>query len=457
MTPHTDAPEGPSLRRLADAAEARLGEHGLALRDLGVLGPEDPAASHFAAAVERGFYETVPTGAALRQQLEAHAADGRRRLGVYAPGDDPAARRPAATFEDFVQPLTTWPGRTVDAWLITDVTVSPDARRRGVLRAMMLRSLADARDAGLCAAALTATEAAIYGRFGFGAATRWHAVRIDVSGAPAFTGAPAGGRVTVEEPREIPGLVDELYGRVLPATPGSVQRTSFSVPRWEDREASRNEGRGSGLYAAVHRDDDGRVQGVALYRFEGWEKEPPTITVTAFLAATADARRGLVHHLARLDLVERIEWGRAPETGWLEALFVDERRVSRHRGSDDLYLRVLNLPAAMAARGWAGDGEVVVAVEDALGAIDGTWRLTVRQGRGAAERLGPAADAVGLGAGLRLDAARFSALWLGGHSRGAGAAVLAEAGVVAELRAGAAEAFDALVRPGRPLHTLVGF
>ncbi|RUQ39103.1 GNAT family N-acetyltransferase, partial [Micrococcus sp. HSID17227] len=89
MTPHTDAPEGPSLRRLADAAEDRLGEHGLALRDLGVLGPEDPAASHFAAAVERGFYETVPTGAALRQQLEAHAADGRRRLGVYAPGDDP--------------------------------------------------------------------------------------------------------------------------------------------------------------------------------------------------------------------------------------------------------------------------------------------------------------------------------------------------------------------------------
>ena len=244
---------------------------------------------------------------------------------------------------------------------------------------------------------------------------------------------------------------------MLPATPGSVQRTSFSVPRWEDREASRNEGRGSGLYAAVHRDDDGRVQGVALYRFEGWEKEPPTITVTAFLAATADARRGLVHHLARLDLVERIEWGRAPEPGWLEALFVDERRVSRHRGSDDLYLRVLNLPAAMAARGWAGDGEVVVAVEDALGAIDGTWRLTVRQGRGAAERLGPAADAVRMGAGLRLDAARFSALWLGGHSRGAGAAVLAEAGVVAELRAGAAEAFDGLVRPSRPLHTLVGF
>lgn len=39
-----------------------------------------------------------------------------------------------------MQPLTTWPGRAVDAWLITDVTVSPDARRRGVLRAMMLRS-----------------------------------------------------------------------------------------------------------------------------------------------------------------------------------------------------------------------------------------------------------------------------------------------------------------------------
>ena len=46
MTPRTDAPEGPSLRRLADAAEDRLGEHGLALRDLGVLGPEDLSLIH---------------------------------------------------------------------------------------------------------------------------------------------------------------------------------------------------------------------------------------------------------------------------------------------------------------------------------------------------------------------------------------------------------------------------
>ncbi|WP_414601882.1 GNAT family N-acetyltransferase [Micrococcus sp.] len=100
------------------------------------------------------------------------------------------------TFEDFVQPLTTSPGRTLPAWLISDVTVSPDHRRRGVLRALMLRSLADALAAGVPVAALTASEAGIYGRFGFGAATRWRETALDVAGEPGLTGEEAERSVT---------------------------------------------------------------------------------------------------------------------------------------------------------------------------------------------------------------------------------------------------------------------
>ena len=86
MTPRTDAPEGPSLRRLADAAEARLGEHGLALRDLGVLGPEDPAASHFVAAVERG----LKAGAVVRAAAEVvGGGGGGRDTMAQAGGRDP--------------------------------------------------------------------------------------------------------------------------------------------------------------------------------------------------------------------------------------------------------------------------------------------------------------------------------------------------------------------------------
>ena len=59
--------------------------------------------------------------------------------------------------------------------------------------------------------------------------------------------------------------------------------------------------------------------------------------------------------------------------------------------------------------------------------------------------------------GGQIEHAADTAMALAADTDGSGAAVLAEAGVVAELRAGAAEAFDGLVRPSRPLHTLVGF
>lgn len=455
MTDPASPPQ--TLRAQAETAQERLAGHGLVLRDLGVLAPEDPAAALFLGAVERGFYEPVPTGGHLREVLEGHAADGRRRLGVWERDTDPAATEPVATFEDFVQPLTTWPGRTLDAWLISDVTVSPGHRRRGILRAMMLRSLADAARAGIAVAALTASEAAIYGRFGFGAATRWRRVHLDVRGEPALSGPEAAGVVRPADPRGIGSLVDELYQRVRLRHPGTVQRTASFLPRWEDRSLGRDEGRGSGLFAAVHRDADGTVQGVALYRFAGWETTPPTVTVETFLAATADARRGLVRYLARLDLVERVVWERAPEAGWVEALFADERRVRADRGGDDLYLRVLDVPAAVAGRGYRADGEVVVAVEDRLGPADGVWRLVVAGGQGRARRLGPSSAAGPLGAEVVMGVDRFSALWLGGAGRGATAAVLADAGVVGEPVPGGADRLDALLAPRRPLHCLTGF
>lgn len=443
-----------------------LTRHGLVLRTLAPLerGPDgaDPArAGHPAhvrhtAAVEKGFYEEVPDGAAADQDLGVSADDAKILRGVYLAQDDPAEREPVGTFVDWASRLTTSPGRELPVWMISNVTVSPGHRRRGILRAMMTASLGEAAAAGVPVAALTASESTIYGRFGFGAACTGRTVRVDVRGGLVLAADAAGhreedpGTVLREDPRAMPGVVEELHGRVRRATPGSVHRPSGHVVRWEDRSAAKNDGKGSGLFAAVHRDGDGTVQGVALYRFDGWEKEPTTVSVEAFLAATDAAARQLWRFLAHLDLIDRLHLTRCPDDGRLEQLLADRRRVSTKAVWDDLYLRILDVPACLGGRDYAPEvaGAVVLRVADAAGHAAGTWRLEVARGVGRVEPLGDDARA-----DLELDVAHLSGVWLGGMRVGA----LVGAGVVAERAPGAAARLDALLHPAAPVHLLTGF
>lgn len=446
MRPHTDLQ--PTATPQA-GAEVLAGQ-GLAL----VVAPgraADPAFERHTTAVERGFYEQVPSGEAMAQLLEAGEADGRRMVDVLPLGADPATTRPVATFEDFRSELTVSPGVAVPAWLISGVTVDPGFRRRGLLRTMMTRSLADAVAAGVPVAALTASEAAIYGRFGFGAATRWRRARLDTRGDVRLRGAPSAGRVTREEPREVGALADELYQRVRRLTPGATQRPTMTAIGWEDRSRFKNDGKGSGLYAAVHRDAAGTAQGIALYRPQGWDVEPPTVTMELFLALTPDARHGLLTHLTSLDLIERIVWERAPEAGWPEALLEDERRLRTERDGDDLYLRILDVPAALGARADLGDGEVVVDVTDPLGHAAGAWRIRARDG------VAEVTEAAEGEAELGLDVADLSAVWLGGHGAAGGVAARVATGLVREVVPGAGARLDALLRPSVPVRSLVGF
>ncbi|SJN21076.1 GNAT family N-acetyltransferase [Micrococcus luteus] len=447
-------------------ADDVLARHGLVLRTLaplerGVDGADPARAEHPAhvrhtAAVEKGFYEEVPDGAAADQDLGVSADDAKVLRGVYLAEDDPARREPVGTFVDWASRLTTSPGAELPVWMISNVTVSPGHRRRGILRAMMTASLDEAVAAGVPVAALTASESTIYGRFGFGAACTGRTVRVDVRGDVVLAADAAGrggeetGTVLREDPRALPGVVEELHDRVRRLTPGSVHRPTGHVVRWEDRSAAKNDGKGSGLFAAVHRDADGAVQGVALYRFDGWEKEPTTVSVEAFLAATDAAARQLWRYLTRLDLIDRLHMTRCPDDGGLEQLLADRRRVRTRSVWDDLYLRVLDVEACVAGRGYAPEvaGDVVLRVADAAGHAEGTWRLSVAEGAGRAARLTEDAPA-----DLDLDVAHLSAVWLGGTRTGA----LVHAGVVGERTPGAAARLDALLTPAASVHLLTGF
>ena len=81
------APARPSdaVRAHADRMERRLAEDGLALRDLGVLETDDPAAALFLGAVERGFYALA--GEEILQWFidQANRSDPIERTSAYDP------------------------------------------------------------------------------------------------------------------------------------------------------------------------------------------------------------------------------------------------------------------------------------------------------------------------------------------------------------------------------------
>ncbi len=412
---------------------------------------EDPRAALFVRTVERGFYEPQPQGTALDQLLGYAHADGRTYTGVYEAGADPATDRPVGTFSGFDKRLHTGRRREVDARLVSEVTVSPSHRRRGILRAMMESELGIAAERGVPLAALTASEATIYRRFGFGAATTVRSVEVDVRGDAALAG-PVSGRVELVEPKDLAELGPRLYDQAYRQTPGAVQRmASYGGHETDAIEAGRHGGTG-GLYAAVHYDDGGTPRGYLTYRFAGWDTDPATIRVSLLFATTASSTRALWSFLANLDLIERITWRGAPDDRLLEHLFVDHRRVRTTHQEDHLWLRVLDVPVALRGRAYARDGALTLRVHDRLGHAAGDWRLTVAGGE---------ADVVSLGTGpgerpgtdLELDVADLSGLYLGGVS----AEVLRQAGRIVEHRRGAAAGLAGMLAQDRPVHCMTGF
>jgi predicted acetyltransferase len=425
-------------------------------RTTGQPAAEDPRSARMVAAVERNFYEEVPTGASLDQILGLYGEDGRTYVGIYEAGSDPAAADPVGTYAGFPKALHTGGERELEGFLISDVTVRPTHRRRGILRTMMTAELARAAADGAPFAALNASEATIYRRFGFGVATTRRSVEVDTSGEVVLAG-PVTGSMRMVDPRELKDLGPRLYDRAHRQSPGSVGRTAGYSVRETDAWQSKNDGKGTGLLAAVHHDDDGTPRGYVTYKFAGWKRKVPTITVDLLFATTAESYRALWGFLVNLDLIRTVKWGMVPDDRLLENMVADPRRVKTTDHADHLWLRLLDVPACFRGRPYGRDGALVLEVADALGYAAGTWRLSVEGGTADVAKLdGSGAGAVadpGLAPDLSLDVAELSSVYLGGVS----AEMLRQAGRVTEHRPGAAAELTSLLGQERPVYCMTEF
>jgi GNAT superfamily N-acetyltransferase len=323
-------------------------------------------------------------------------------------------------------------GRAVDVAGLTWVGVHPDHRRRGLLRAMLEHHFQQSRREGVHLSALHASEAEIYGRHGYGIASL--EMEIEVGRGTTFTAphldAEAAALTTRLGTITDDGMVERRRRIDLDMLEGNVGTIVGNVEFYADMSHLHPEEiRTSEPPRMMIAQRDGRDVGYASFkRTHKWTNSRPAGEVEVRqLAGGPAARLALLRRVVDLDLAATVKLlGIAPGDPMLSWV-AGPRGVGSMNPADSLWIRLVDLPEALALRGYEGACDVVVEVSDRSAPWNaGTWRIRVKDGTGEAVRTDDTAEV-----SLSVDA--LGAAYLGG----ANLAEMHRAGVVAEHRPGA--------------------
>ena len=336
------------------------------------------------------------------------------------------------------------PGSSVPCAGLTWVAVRPDHRRRGLLSSMLSTHFDRSLARGEPVSALFAAEAAIYGRFGYGsAAADLHLTLARGAGLRAVPGsAELELRLETADPAAHDDLVRTVHHAAGAGRPGWIERATHEL-RTRHLADPPSERRTAEVLRIVTVRDGAAVRGYALFRrTEHWVDGAPrgAVAVKDLAAVDGAAAHRLWSFLLDLDLMTSVESPSLAVDDALLQLLLDPRGA-RPRVADNLWLRLLDVPAALGARRYAAPVDVVLEITDELvPANAGRWHVRV-DGPAAGDE-NPGAGAAGLpaevsataaAADLTLDVRDLAAAYLGGRSL----AALARAGLVTEHRPGA--------------------
>jgi predicted acetyltransferase len=293
---------------------------------------------------------------------------------------------PVGVAMHFPMSVTVPGGEQVEASGVSWVSVAPTHRRRGILRRMFTEQHRKLDAAGAPLSLLTASEATIYRRFGYGPATEEHAIVLDRRFAQFHESVPAVTGVRLIESTEASTLLPEIYHRWQRKTAGAQPKPPI---RWERFFADR-ENRRHGLtelFFIAHAD------GYVAYRRSPTESK---VVVQEFIAVTDQAYAEMWQVLAGIDLVDTIEVSQAPDEA-LPFLLTNNRLPKITGLHDALWCRIMDVKAALEARTYGVDAQFVLEVEDPFLDAGGTFDVTISAGAATVTRTDAAPDArVGL-------------------------------------------------------------
>ena len=377
---------------------------------------------NYAAVVARGFHDEIQEGDL--EQVRA-ITDVDRCIGFRS------GERWVSTTLSYAQRMAV-PGGWVGTAAVSDVTVTPGFRRRGLLTRMMRHQLTGLRERGEEPVALLwASESLIYGRFGYGQVTRRYNLTGQTRELAYLPGVDLGdGSVDEVSAEDYLAAAAPLRESIFTDRPGYLQRNDAWWGRYQyDPERNRH---GSGpLRYALHFAADGTPDGFASFRIK--QQSSLTDLGSEVVVGDLDATNptgyaALWRWLLDLDLVRAFSRHAAPMDEPLLQLVANPRMIKTEL-SDGTYARIVDVPAALQARTYAQEVDLVLEIEDSfLPEAGGRFRLTCGQ-QGAT--VGPTDHTPD----LTLTARQLAAIYLGGIT----ARDLAIAGQLVEHTPGAVQ------------------
>ena len=275
------------------------------------------------------------------------------------------------------------PGSTLPMAGTTGVTVRTSHRRRGVLRRMMRAHLEDAAEREEPAAALWASDSAIYGRFGYGMAAYDIEVEIDREHTDFHRLAPEPAPVTEVDRDDVDAPARSVYDAMIGSVPGALVRND---DWWSDRtlgdRPNQRDGAGKARYVLAW-DGDTPV-GWAKFRLKDgkWSTghADQEVVVVALHATTPAGWAGVWSHVLSHDFAAKITAHHRPLDDPVESLLAGMRRVRRRIG-DGLWIRPIDTAALLTGRSYLGNGSVSIEVIDGEGFAGGRFTVDVEDGR----------------------------------------------------------------------------
>jgi predicted acetyltransferase len=346
--------------------------------------------------------------------------------------------RVVGTLRSFTTALTVPGPRQARASALTNVTVAPTHRRQGRLTTMIEADLRASVEREETVSILIASEYPIYGHFGYGPAIESASYTV-LKRETRFL-EPVDGTVELSDRatlrREGPGI----YDRFRVEQPGSIERPGH----WWDRVTRQVEVPGDEPakgQVVLYRSATGQLEGYARYEAkQDWEGMRPqgALTLHELVGVTPEAYRALWAYCCGIDLLTTIDASLRPTDEVLPYLLEDARAVKLAARFDFLWVRVLDVCAALAGRTYATPGRLVIEVVDELGIAGGRYLL---EGSPDGAQCVPTTESPGLT--MPVDA--LGSVYLGGVA----ARTLELGARMDEHQVGAVSKADAMFRTGR--------
>jgi predicted acetyltransferase len=384
----------------------------------------------------------------LRPVTEAELADFQRATGV-AFGNTADSEFPWVTSLELDRTLAAFDDTTIVATAaafsfeltvpghglvptagVTMVGVHPTHRRRGLLVRMMEEQLADVAARAEPLAVLTASESAIYGRFGYGLATFSTFWTLRTEGTTLARPSTAGGQFRLLDPVTALTVVPALFDAARKRQVGEVTRsTKWFEHIFGDRPGGKGPRR---VFTVVHESTDGIADGFARYRIKDeWPGgiAANTLEVVDLYGLDDEVEAALWQFLVDIDLVANVKGIGRPIDEPLRWRLADPRRLQITEVTDHLWVRIVDPAVALAARAYSSDDRIVIELTDPfLPANEGRWSIDGSVDGAEVCRTDAEPD-------LALSASELGGLYLGGVS----ATTLERANRMTEVVPGAIE------------------